>query len=136
MRVAATFGGVLALGLLAAALTEATVALGHTGKLANDTLLRPAATPAATPMPVTVPATVTPAPTPLPTATPVVTPIVPVATTNSFVRLRAGKSTSTAVLSGVDGGTVVQILPDSDAQWQQVRLNGLTGYIFKSYLAY
>jgi hypothetical protein len=50
--------------------------------------------------------------------------------------LRAGMSTSTAILTDLNGGTVVQLLSDSDAQWQQVRYNGQTGYIFKTYLIY
>jgi uncharacterized protein YgiM (DUF1202 family) len=50
--------------------------------------------------------------------------------------MRAGKSTSTAILMDLNGGTAVQLLSDSDAQWQQVQYNGLTGYIFKTYLAY
>ncbi len=140
-RVVATFGGVLVLALLAGGLTEATMALGHRGSLANDTLLRPRGTtvkPAATPAPTST-TVVRPSATPVATASPTLTatPVTgPTATTNSFVHLRAGKSTSTAILTDLDGGTVVQLLSDSDAQWQQVRYNGLTGYIFKTYLQY
>jgi uncharacterized protein YgiM (DUF1202 family) len=66
----------------------------------------------------------------------VATPAVRTAVTNSFVHLRAGKSIYTAILTDLNAGTRVQVLPDSDAQWQQVRYNGLTGYIFKLYLTY
>jgi len=139
-RVVATFGGVLVLALLAGGLTEATMALGHRGSLANDTALRPLTHTTAKPSP-TVSATpkpsATPAPTATPTPAPTATPVAAaVATTNSFVHMRAGKSTSTAILTDLNGGTQVQLLPDSDAQWQQVRYNNLTGYIFKTYLTY
>jgi hypothetical protein len=136
-RVVATFGGVLVLALVAGALTEATLAFGHHGRLTNDALLRPLGTP--TPSPSVAPkATPTPKPTatPTPTPTPTATPVAATATTNAFVHMRAGKSTSTAILIDLNGGTVVTLLPDSNAQWQQVRYNGLTGYIFKTYLQY
>ena len=144
-RVAATFGGVLVLALLAGGLTEATMALGGRGRLSNDALLRPlhqGAKSTVTPTPsVTPQATATPTPTvkPTPAATPAPTPTPAAskkATTNAFVHMRAGKSTSTAILVDLNGGTVVELLSDSDAQWQQVRYNGLTGYIFKTYLVY
>lgn len=126
-------GGVLILALLAAGFTEATIALGPHGSLTNDTALRPSA--ASTPTPTASP-TPTLAPTAAPTTTPMLTVAVATATTNGFVHLRAGKSIYTPILTDLNAGTVVQLLPDSDAQWQQVRYNGLTGYIFKSYLAY
>ena len=138
-RVIVTFSGVLVLALLAGGLTEGTMALGHRGSLADDVLLRPhkSAKASPTPKPTVAP---TPKPTPgavsTPVPTPVPTPATATATTNSFVHLRAGKSTSTAILTDLNGGTVVQLLSDSDAQWQQVRYNGLTGYIFKTYLTY
>jgi uncharacterized protein YgiM (DUF1202 family) len=115
------------------------MALGHNGSLTNDVLLRPSPSATAKPTPkptVSVTPTVTPTPlvTPQPKATP--TPAAATATTNSFVHLRAGKSTSTAILTDLNGGTVVTLLPDSDSQWQQVQYNGLTGYIFKTYLTY
>jgi uncharacterized protein YgiM (DUF1202 family) len=72
--------------------------------------------------------------TPAPQATS--TPVGKVAVTNSFVHLRAGKSIYTNILTDLNAGTTVQLLPDSDAQWQQVQYNGLTGYIFKIYLTY
>ena len=129
------------LALLAGGLTEATMALGGRGGLSNDTLLRSlhqTATP--TPTPPAATPTVAPSPTvvstPAPTVTPAATPVAPKATTNSFVHMRAGKSTSTAIVMDLNGGTVVELLSDSDAQWQQVRYNGVTGYIFKTYLAY
>jgi hypothetical protein len=138
-KFAATFGGVLVLALLAGGLTEATLALGPRGDLANDNLLRGLRnTPA--PVAATVTPSATPTPTPVatatPTPTPAATPAGPTVTTVSFVRMRAGKSTSTSVLAELNGGTVLQELPDSDAQWQQVKYGTLTGYVFKAYLSY
>lgn len=140
-RATATLGGVLVLALLAGVLTEATMAQGNVSKLADDTLFRPAGTstptpsasPTATPTPTP---TATPTSTPTPTATPIPTPSGPTATTSSFVRLRAGNSTNTAVLAELNGGTVVELLPVSDSQWQQVRVNGQVGYVYKLYLTY
>ena len=111
------------------------MALGGRGSLANDILMRPQTS--ATPSPVVSPKpTPTQTPTPTPAPTPVPTAMVPTATTNSFVHMRAGKSTSTAIITDLNGGTVVQLLTDSDTQWQQVRYNGFTGYVFKQYLTY
>jgi len=31
---------------------------------------------------------------------------------------------------------VLQELPDSDSQWQQVMYNGTKGYVYKTYLVY
>jgi uncharacterized protein YgiM (DUF1202 family) len=122
------------LALLAGALTESTVSAGRHGGISNDTLFRPAtATPVPTPVPTPMPtptAVVTPTPTPAPAAA------TPKATTNSFVHMRAGNSISTAILADLNGGTEVELLPFADAQWQQVRYNGMNGYIFKAYLAY
>lgn len=136
-RVAVILGGILVLALFAGGLTEATLAIGHRGAITDDSLLRPKASgaPKASPSPS---ASATPSATPTPTATPtpVATPVLPTATTNAFVHMRAGKSTSTAILADLNGGTVVQLLPDRDADWQQVQYNGLTGYIFRTYLAY
>lgn len=134
VRAGATFGGVLILGMLAGSLTEATLAFGAHSSLTNDALVRPAAprpTTTATPSPIVTP---TLAPTPPPTPAPAAA--VLTATTNSFVHLRASNSTASAILGDLDGGTVVQILPISDGQWQQVRYNGLVGYLFKAYLTY
>jgi len=135
-RVAATFGGVLVLAVVAGGLTEGTLALGRRGSLSNDAALRPSPSPqaaVASPSPTPTPS---PSPTPTATPTPTPTPAIATATTNSFVHLRAAKSTASAILADLNGGTVVQLLPDRDSQWQQVRYNGLTGYIFRSYLAY
>jgi uncharacterized protein YgiM (DUF1202 family) len=139
-RVVATIGGVLVLALIAGGLAEATIASGHRGSLANDILLRPAASSkkvaAPIPTPPTVGLVVTPKPTPSQAATTTPTPAVPTATTSSFVHMRAGESTSTAVIVDLNGGTTVQLLPDSNSQWQQVEYSGQTGYIFKTYLIY
>ncbi|MDB5179036.1 MAG: hypothetical protein JWN01_979 [Patescibacteria group bacterium] len=131
----AIFGGILTLAVLAGGLTEATLAIGHRGGIMDDTLSRPVghATPAPTPKPApsATPASAAPA-TPVPTLGP--SSDGPTAITNSFVHMRAGKSTATAILADLDGDTRVRLLPDSDAQWQQVEYNGLVGYIFKTYL--
>jgi hypothetical protein len=71
-----------------------------------------------------------------PTPTPSATPAGSKAVTNSFVHLRADKSTSSSILANLNGGTVLQLLPDSDSQWQEVSYNGITGYVFKTYLNY
>lgn len=121
------------------------MALGGRGGLTNDNLLRPlnlgatplsSATPSVSPKP-------TPSPSPTPAATVAPTPVptvavAPTATTNSYpiVHMRASKSLYASVVMDINGGSVVQLLPDSDASWQQVKYNGLTGYIFKQYLTY
>ncbi|HSX02350.1 MAG TPA: SH3 domain-containing protein [Candidatus Saccharimonadia bacterium] len=129
--------GILGLTLLAASLTELTLALGHGGSLSDDLKVRPQATPSPSTTP-TPPPTTTPSPSPLPTATPtsIPTPAVPTAVTNSFVHLRAGASTATPILADLNGGTVVTLGSYSDSQWQQVQYNGLNGYVYKSYLTY
>ena len=140
-RVVATIGGVLVLALLAGGLAEATMALGLRGSLTDDILLRPVSSgkktsAAATPTPKASVPTEAPVVRTTPAPTPAPTPAAPTATTSSFVHMRAGKSTSTAIIVDLNGGTVVQLLSDSDAQWQQVEYNGQTGYIFKTYLNY
>lgn len=139
-RVAVTAGGIIVLVLVAAGLTEATLALGHRGSLANDVLLRPLGLAPASPTPVPA-ATASPKPSasPTPVATPVPTPAPiagPKATTNGFVHLRGGKGVTFPILIDLNAGTVVSLLSDSDSQWQQVNYNGTVGYIFKSYLTY
>lgn len=138
-RTAETLGGVMVLALVAAAITEATLAVGHRESLGSEELLRqlhggfkktgPVATVSPTP-------TTTPSPTPSPIASPTSPPKVPTVTTSSFVRLRAGASTSTAVLAELNGGTVLERLPDGNSQWQQVRYGNMVGYVFKAYLIY
>lgn len=134
-RVTATLAGVLVLALLAGVFTEATLAVGHRGQTTDDSKARPTTA-------VKAVTSRTPSPTPsaaasaTPAATPTPTPALQTATTNAFVHMRADKSTTAAILFNLDGGTVVYLLPDSDAQWQQVQYNGTSGYIFKSYLAY
>jgi hypothetical protein len=141
-RALATLGGVLVLALLAGGLTEATLAVGGRGTIANDALLRPMATsttntsvqskvkatPTATPKPTP---SVTSSPTPSPSPTSANT-----ATTNAFVHLRAGASTSTAILLNLNGDTQVELLSYSDPQWQEVEYQGTIGYVYKSYLSY
>ncbi|GAC1370229.1 MAG: hypothetical protein NVSMB39_2890 [Candidatus Saccharimonadales bacterium] len=124
------WGGIAVLVLLAAGMTEATMAPGPHGRLTNDSSLRPV-----TPSPTATP-TSTPMPTPAPTATPMLAQSAPTATTNGFVHMRASNSTSSAVLIDLSAGTVVELLPYIDASWQQVRYNGTVGYLWKAYLTY
>jgi len=127
--------GVLVLSLTAFGLAEATMAFGHRGALTDDRTVRPStsakATPKLTPSPSATP---TLAPTPLPT--PVPTAAAPTATTASFVHMRAGASTATAILADLNGGTVVTLGSYVDSQWQQVYYNGQSGYVFRAYLRY
>ncbi|QQR53018.1 SH3 domain-containing protein [bacterium] len=157
-RWVAMASGGIGLALAAAVLAETTFALGTESELGRHwrssekqlkighwqigwkngiTLVtEPSVTPSATPAP-----TLAPTPTIALTVTPVKTPSVtprPVKTarTNAFVHVRAGASTSTAVLLDLNGGTVVELLDYQDTSWQQVRYGSVTGYIFRSYLTY
>ena len=92
----------------------------------------------ATPTPTPV---VTPTPTATPTATPAPTPVpTPVgqrtATTNDFVHMRADKSTSSAIVTDLQGGTVVVLGNDATSLWQEATYGQYHGYIWKSYLNY
>lgn len=69
-------------------------------------------------------------------AAPAPAPVVRTATTKSFVRFRAARSTSSAVLAELQGGTVVTLEDYVDSKWQQATYNGQTGYIAKVYLQY
>lgn len=73
--------------------------------------------------------------TPAPVA-PAPAPVVRTATTKSFVRFRAARSTSSTVLAELQAGTVVTLGDYVDAKWQQATYNGQTGYIAKVYLQY
>ena len=136
-RVTATLSGILVLALLAGGLTEATLALGHHGGIADDAKLRPqsSVTPTPTPSPSSS-STPSPAATLAATPTPVATPVLKTAVTNSFVRIRAGKSTTSAIMYELNGGTVVGLLPGGDSTWQQVSYQGSIGYIYRTYLTY
>ena len=124
--------GIIVLTLAAVGLTEATLAIGHRGRIADD---KAAHTPSPKPTPSATPSS-TPTPTLTPVPTPVPTPTTRTATTNSFVHMRSGASTTTPIVADLNGGSVVTLGSYSDSQWQQVTYNGLNGYIFKSYLAY
>jgi uncharacterized protein YgiM (DUF1202 family) len=134
----AILSGILILALMAGGLTEAALALGHHGGAGDDTVARTMPpTPSGSPTPSTTPSMApSPSVTPTPVATPVAAPAGKTAVTNSFVHMRAGKSIYSNILTDLNAGAVVEVLADSDAQWQQVRYNGLTGYIFKLYLTY
>ena len=88
---------------------------------------------AASPSPSPAPSSsITPAPTPSPS--PVQT--LPTATTNGFVHMRAGTSTSSAIVANLQGGTVVQLPAPAIGLWQPVIYQGLTGYVYTPYLNY
>ena len=130
--------GVFVLALLAGGLTEAAMVIGQQRVIVDDTASRVASpTPSATQTPsVTPEATPTTTPTATPLVTPAATPVARTATTNGFVRLRAGASTATAIVMELNGGTVVVLGNYQDAQWQEVTVNGVRGFIYKAYLAY
>lgn len=134
-RIVSTAAGVLVLAVLAAGLTETTLAVGARGRINDDAGLKATPKPSVKASPKPAPA-VSASPTAAPSATPVPTPAGPTATTNSFVHMRAAKSTNSTILYNLNGGTVVRLLPDVDSTWQQVEYNGTTGYIYKTYLAY
>ena len=50
------------------------------------------------------------------------------------VHLRSGKSTSSASLGVISGGTSVTVTDQSDSSWYQVSVNGKTGYMFREYV--
>jgi hypothetical protein len=97
----------------------------------------PAPKPATQATPKPKPAT-KPAPAAAATPTPAPNPAVAAntATTSSFVHLRAAKSTSSAIITDLNGGTVVELREDADATWQGVTYQGKTGYIYRAYLQY
>lgn len=51
----------------------------------------------------------------------------------SYVRVRAGASTSSSILATVHTGTTMTIT-GTTGEWYQVSYNGQTGYVYKSYL--
>lgn len=139
-RAMATLAGVLVLALLAAGLSEATLAVGHRGGISDDTAERSTVvvTPSATPRIVASPSALpssTPAATPSPTPSSSLS-AGPVATTNSFVHMRSAESTSSAILFNLNGGTQVQLLSGGDTEWQEVEYQGADGFVFKTYLNY
>jgi uncharacterized protein YgiM (DUF1202 family) len=131
----ATLSGVLVLALLAAGLSEATLAVGHRGSISDDTLDRPAASHSVS--------TPTPSPTSFQVQPPVASdspsPSEPASsgsytTTNAFVHMRASESTSSAILFNLNGNTQVELLSGGNTQWQEVEYNGAVGYVYKTYL--
>jgi hypothetical protein len=139
-RFAASLVGALILAILAAGLAEATLAMGQRGSLTDGTGGRPQASATPTPRPAVSPkSSPTSKASPTPVSTPIPTPSaspLPTATTNAFVHLRAQASTSSQILANLNGGAVVKLLPESNSQWQEVEWNGITGFIFISYLDY
>jgi hypothetical protein len=58
------------------------------------------------------------------------------ATTNGFVHLRAGTSTSTADLADLQAATTVELTGSAVGLWQPVRYQGINGFIYTPYLNY
>lgn len=139
-RFIASMVGGLILAILAAGLAEATLAIGQRGSLSNDTTLRPVSGAAhGSPKPVaspTPPPKAKPSATPILAPTPSATPAGPTATTSSFVHLRAQPTTSSEILANLNGGIVVQLLNGGNSTWQEVKWNGITGFVYVSYLTY
>jgi hypothetical protein len=75
-------------------------------------------------------------PAPAPTPEPAPEPTLPTATTNSFVYLRPTASTSGTPLKDLQAGTVVQYTTRSTTAWQQVTVDGVTGYVYKRWLTF
>lgn len=106
-------------------------------RLPHATTTAPAAKPTAHPATKPAPAKPVPAATPATSAASGTTAAAPAtATTNSFVHLRTAKSVSSAILTDLNAGTVVQLRSDADATWQEVTYQGKTGYIYRAYLQY
>lgn len=123
--------GVLVLSLAAFGLAELTMVYGQRSAITDDRSVRLSTSPQATATPIPTPSvTPTPVPTPVPTAA------APTVTTISFVHMRTGASTSTPILTDLNGGTVLTLGAYADSQWQQVYYNGRSGYVFKAYLRY
>lgn len=61
-------------------------------------------------------------------------PVVKTGITVSYVNVRSGKSTSTAIVANLEAGTVVELRDGSNSTWQAVTYQGKPGYIFKEYL--
>ena len=105
------------------------LALGNSGAK-RTAPIHVAASPSPTPTPTP---SATPTPTPLPTATPVAQ---RTAVTNGFVHMRADKSTSSAIVVDLQGGTTVVLGSDETSLWQQASYGSYSGYIWKGYLNY
>lgn len=56
------------------------------------------------------------------------------AVTVSYVNVRSGKSTSTAIIANLEAGTEVELRDDANSTWQGVTVQGKNGYIYKEYL--
>ena len=142
-RAGFVFIGILMLSLIATGLSEATLMLGHRGALSDEHVARVMKTPLATVRPVpslaptpSVTASMTATAVPTPTAAPQAVPSGPTATTVSFVHMRAGASTATAIVTDLNAGTVVSLGKYVDSQWQQVSYGSFEGYVYRAYLRY
>lgn len=54
--------------------------------------------------------------------------------TGSSVRMRAGASTSTSILTQLDKNTVVSVLDKANSDWYKISYDGKTGYVSADYL--
>jgi uncharacterized protein YgiM (DUF1202 family) len=118
-----------ALVLIAAGLTEATLAYGDRAALPDG---RRAST--STPsihiapatdrltLPVESPAKSSPTPSKL-------------AVTTTAVNLRASPATSAPILQGLKSGTTVTLIGPGDGEWQEVTVLNLSGYIIRTSIA-
>lgn len=86
----------------------------------------------------TQPTKVEPKPvTPAPAAqAPAAKPAAKTAITVSYVNVRAGKGTSTAIITNLEAGTAVTLTDDANSTWQGISYQGKIGYIFKDYLQF
>ena len=118
---------------LIAAGAATSFALAQTGtKHTNQVQSTQMPTPAALPTPSSTPSA-TPTPIPVATSTPLPQ---RTAITNGFVHMRAAKSTSSAIVVDLQGGTAVVLGNDETSLWQQVNYGSYAGYLWKSYLNY
>jgi hypothetical protein len=141
-RIAAILaGGVLITG---GAIGLCYEALGHGGirVAVAEQPSRPSETPSAT---VKASPSASPAASVAPSISPTLTPTPnlnpsPVAsrsaTTSAVVRLRKTPSTSADIITEVPSGVAVVLGAYSDAVWQQVTYEGVSGYISRTYLTY
>lgn len=125
--------GILVLTAFGAGVTEISLAAG---RQTADQPVRPAPRASVTPTPSARP---TPTPSPeaalAPSPSPA-GPALPTALTNGFVHMRAGTSTSTAIITGLQAGTTVELTGKAIGLWQPVLYHGLNGYIYTPYLNY
>ena len=134
MRSLAVFFGVILLSAFGLGATKLSLAIGHPVKApAHKAVNTPVPSRSATPKP-SVSASPAAAPSAAPSSSPA--PNLPTAVTNGFVHMRAGTSTSTAIVANLNAGTVVYLTGKAIGLWQPALYQGLNGYIYTPYLNY